>query len=236
MLDYGNDDYDYRRKNNIRKGIKCLSIILVIGGLVVGAGLSGAQETRRARVRDLVRSGISKYDSAYMVLPTDAVISENKDSFYCSGAELVSNIEEKKIKYCQILDEYYTPNGEDIARVEYNLTVREVVNPQSVVLDDKSRVYVAPPGYRMEGTKAVKYSTLVVRRLLPVYDDVDDYLLESFSGINGEVICSELSFIDVVATRPYSDIINADLIADVNDDIEVNNDDNYEAVLRLQSH
>ena len=38
------------------------------------------------------------------------------------------------------------------------------------------------------------------------------------------------------ATRPYSDIVNADLIADVNDDIEVNNDDNYEAVLRLQSH
>ncbi len=236
MLD-GNDDYDYyyKRRNAIRKVGKCISIALVIGGLFAGAYYSGAKEIRRARVRDLVSNGISKYDSSYMVLPSSASISKNEDSFYCTGAELVSNMELKNIKYCQILDEYYTPNGEDIARVEYKLTIKEVIYAQRVELDNGLLVYVAPDGYSIEGNKAVKYSNLVVRRLLPVYDEVDDYLLESFSGINGEIVDSELLFIDVVGTKPYSAIIDSDLVVDANDEV-VNNDDNYNAILRLQSH
>ena len=238
MLDYGNDDYDYyyRKKDNIKKACKIGGVVLAGCMALAGIYYSGAIQAKKTKVSDLVKSGLSKYDSQYMVLPSSVVTTDNHDSIFCSGSELVTNFKENNVKYCDILDEYYTPNGEDIARVEYKLTVRKAEEPQRAGLDDGSFVYVAPSGYRMEGTKAVYYYTLVVRRLLPVYDDVDVYYSMTFDNIDGEVVDTDITYIDVVSTRPYSDIINSDLIVDVNDEKEVFNDDNYDAVLRLQKH
>jgi len=224
--DFDEDLIQLKKKNTRAKIAKGVSTLLLAGAVLGGSILYCGLVAEGRRVDTLINKYQSRFDKEVVHLPDEVLSTKTTDSKYCSGIKLVDGFRRSGIKYCSLLDEYYTETGEDVARVTYSLTIKQETPGERIPLDEGD-VLLAPQGYVLENGKAVKYTKITVFRILPVLDNVDDYLSVKFGGIyDGEIVNTEIEFIDVVASKPFSEIIDSDLVVDVDENSLLTNDYN----------
>ena len=131
---------------------------------------------------------------------------------YVSGDKLEEVISRNCIKYCEILDEYYTANGENIAYCEATKVftpVAEEINGQII--------YTAPIGATLKDGKCYQTNKLYVIEKDGQYDLPIGYTLDNV--------------IEIIETKPYSELINYDLV--IQSGVEYPKEDNQNQELIL---
>ena len=88
-------------------------------------------------------------------------------------------------------------------------------------------MYMAPSGYALNGTHAIKYDTERVTKIVPV---ADDYSYITFHGASDWKLVTEPQ---IVHTLPYSVIQNSTLICDIPDGAVLNDNNECYGTLDL---
>lgn len=111
---------------------------------------------------------------------------------YVSGAKLEEVVTRNDIKYCEILDEYYTANGERIAYCEATRVSSPVAHEK-----DGETIYVIPSGATLKNGHYYEKTTCYVIENNGEYQLPIDYTLDNV--------------IEIIETKPYSELIEYDL-------------------------
>ncbi len=213
-------------KKTNKKGKTIALTILVVGGLVAGSILGtkayySNKETRR------VDNLIANYQvDDYVVLPRSVVTDRAYDITYANGEKLVSRLESKEIQYININGQFYTPTGEDIAILTYEVVYTEQVDAIKVN-NEGQEIYMAPNGYVLNGTHAIRSISEIHTKVVPVSDD---YSYIHFTGASDWQMIDEPQ---IVSTLPYDVIQNSTLICDVPDNAELNDQNQCIGTLNL---
>ena len=248
MLDFGQDfeqqnvENQTGAKQSSGKGKKIVSWVLVaaLGLGAVGAAGYGLtklnQHIAHTKTVKSVTSIVQKYEGPNNLLSLDETIysSNNYDTKICDGQVLVDVINEQGIKYCEVLDEYYTSDGRDIAVVTVEVTRDLWIDPE--VINDEVKgsnitYYTLPEGYVLKNGRGYKQVVETKEVVTEVRKD-NDYSKITISGIKGKI--TKVSEPTIVKTKSFKDIINSELVCDVKDDYATAKNGNLsEATYRL---
>lgn len=208
-----------------QKGKKVVTWLLIaslgIGGIVGGAiGYKKLSEHIAYTEAKKNTTGIVSMYQSYDVCSLDETIysSMNYDTKICDGSVLVEVLNEKGVKYCEILDEYYTNDGRNIALVTIEVTRDEYIDPTIIndeVKGSSASYFTLPEGYVLKDGKGYRQVT-ETREIVTEVRKNGDYDKMTISGIPGKI--TKLVDAKVVKTRSFDDIINAELVCDVKDD------------------
>ena len=140
--------------------------------------------------------------------------SKNYDTKICDGQTLVNTLNEKGIQYCEILDEYYTKDGRNIAIVTLEVEHTERITPAKIVDETKGvTYYTAPEGYELVNGYCQKITTDTRTIITEVRED-KTYVNIKLDGVTVKKVIS----VDIVNTKSYDEIISSDFVCDVKDD------------------
>lgn len=139
----------------------------------------------------------------------------NSQKLVSSGEYFYNELIAQDIKYCELLDEYYTLDGEDIAVVVKTETIDATIEA-----GDGKVKYSVPEGYHLQGTKGIK--------------NTKSYVIAE----NGEFTLPEgttlENIVEIIQTKPYSEIIDYNLVVNYNKKVtEEKFDTLYEGELSL---
>ncbi len=216
------------KKTGAKKAIIAFSIA---AGLVVGAIgvkhtcdlIDNVKETNRAQ------SIVASYTDSDLLctLPEEVILNKAYDAKFCDGEKLVTSLLEAGVKYCELDGTYYTPEGEPIALLTYEITRTEIQAANRYEYDGNV-VYMPPAGFDMNGTQSEKDTTeqitvIVAKSPNGDYSSVKISNVTSYKLINAEE----------VNTLPYSAISEQTLICDVADNATLNERNECIAELRL---
>lgn len=232
-----NDNFEEytEEKKDKRTGAKIAAIAIAVGAIVLTIiGVNHIDNQKEVkRTKKLVEAYTD--ENGYCTLPETVLTDKSYDSKYCDGEILANMLIKNDIKYCEILDEYYTQEGKDIVFIEYIITRTEKVEPTIINLDG-TEIYTVPTGYILSDGKGVKQTKETISVVL-FADEIKDQNIENINEdlLKIPVGCKleEVISYNIQQTRPYSDIINYDLICDVPDTNIVMQNNKKEATLKL---
>lgn len=206
-----------------RVGSLILAAAVFVGGFGAYHGAKQFGSDRRAK--SLVENYTN--EDGYCTLPSEVVVNKAYDIVYTSGASFAKYLDKNNVKYCEVLDEYYTPDGSDIAILTFS-SATHVMEPAVKVEYDGFVVYMAPEGYTLDGNMCYKESEEEIVKIVPksTSGDYSGYKLEGLES-------AELVDVKEVSTQPYSAITDLTLICDVADGTTLNKDNECSATLRL---
>lgn len=140
--------------------------------------------------------------------------SKNYDTKICDGQTLVGILNENGIKYCEILDEYYTKDGRNIALVQVEVEKTEKISPEAL-FDESNGVtyYTLPEGYVYVNGYGQKITTEIKTVITDVRKD-GNYNNLSLPGVTIKSVIST----EIIKSKSYDEIINSDFVCDVKDD------------------
>ena len=215
-----------RRQAKSKKGRKIALTILVVGGLAASAifgtkAYYNAKETKRV---DTLLNNYTTYD--YCVLPTQVTTDRAYDITFADGAKLVDRLNRNNINYINIGGQFYTPDGQNIAIITYDVTYLEQTNPIATTNEGQT-MYTAPQGFSMYGKTAYRYVTQTETKIVPASED---YSYITFPGASNWTMVGEPR---IVGTLPYDCIASSTLICDVPDNAALNENNECEATLAL---
>ena len=224
------------------KGKKVVSIVLaaVLGVAAIGGAAYGLTELNEymenRRTVKSVTSLVQKYEGPNNFVSLDETIysTNNYDTKICNGQVLVDVLKEQGIKYCEVLDEYYTSDGRDIAIITVEVTRDLWVDPE--VINDEVKgsavtYYTLPEGYVLKNGRGYKQVVESKEVVTEVRKD-NDYSKITINGIEGKI--TKVGEPKIVKTKSFNDIINSELVCDVKDDYASSKNGNLsEATYRL---
>lgn len=200
-----------------------LAFAVFTGGFTAYHGAKQFRSDRRAKC--LVESYTN--EDGLCTLPEEVVVNKAYDIVYTSGSSLAKYLDKEEVKYCEILDQYYTVDGSDIAVLTFS-TSAHIYEDATKVEFEGFTVYMAPEGYILEGSKCYKESNENIVKVVP-RSATGDYSGYTIPGLeNAEVV-------DVMETQtlPFSAIEDLTLICDVADGATLNESNECTAKLRL---
>lgn len=230
MVDFEDTDLDNTgAKKSSGKGKKVVSWIL-IASLGIGAAVGGAIGYKKLSEHIAYTeakkntTGIVSLYQAHDVCSLDETIysSMNYDTKICDGSVLVEVLQEKGIKYCEILDEYYTSDGRKIALATVEVTRDEYIDPTIIndeVKGSSASYFTLPAGYVLKGDKGYRQVTETITIVTEVRKD-GDYSKIAVPGGAGKI--TKVVDVKTVETKPYDVIAASDFVCDVNDNFAAN--------------
>lgn len=211
-------------KTGAKKGLKTFAAIVLVGGIVIG-GITGAVKLNSHTDSSRAKSLVEDYTiSDSLQLPKEVTVNQAYDINYCDGEDLYKAITKANIKYCEVLDEYYTSDGRDIAVVTISGKYTETINAECVEVDGQ-KIYMAPAGYELMGDKAYR---VVNQSFTKIIEKLDDYSNIQVSGLEDAEVSVEERH-----TRPFEEIIDKTLIVDVPDGAVLNENQECTAAFKL---
>lgn len=206
-------------------GLITLALVLGIGGTI--GGFIGHKAYKEHKEYTAAKSNATSIVSMYQaqdVCSLDETIysSMNYDTKICDGSILVEVLNEKGIKYCEILDEYYTSDGRNIALVTVEVTRDEYIDPTIIndeVKGSSTSYFTLPEGYVLKGDKGYRQVVETKTVVTEVRKD-GDYSKISIPGITGKI--TKVIDANVVGTKPFDIICTSDFVCDVNDNFAAN--------------
>lgn len=178
-----------------------------------------------ARVESLVANFTN--EEGLCVIPSEVTVNRNYDTRVADGSKIANELDEQGVKYCEILDQYYTEAGSDIAILTYEVTTTEVIDAEKVSING-TVIYMAPEGYILDGKKCYCETTKLVTKIVPKSKD------SNYANITIPNV-SKYELVDVkeVTTLTYDSICDQTLICDVQDGAVLNEENECTATLRL---
>lgn len=224
------------RKKGKRTGAKiavaAFSIVALVGlgtlGITQGGNLwKDYQETKRAETLVSTYINTSVEDGYWCILPDEVIVNKAYDIRFCDGAKLVEALNNEDVKYCEIDDTYYTPNGSEIAILTFELVKAETQAASKYEYEDNV-VYMPPTGYSIAGSEGLR-ETVEYRTIIVPKSATGDYSAIGFSdALSCKIVeCKE------VKSLPYSAITEQTLICDVADNAKLNENNECSAELRV---
>lgn len=231
-IEVGEDDETSLNKNTNKKtGAKISKkgiALLIAAGLITTsiAGTIGYKhlvnyindqeaQTQAEKANGRATSIVSLYQNGDLCSIDEPIYSsKNYDTKICDGQTLVDVLNKNQIKYCEILDEYYTNDGRNIAIVTLEVEHTEKIQPEALV-DEKLGVtyYTIPEGYEyIDGCYQKK--TTETKVVVTEVEKNGKYNKLELPGVTIKQVIS----VDVVPTKSYDEIISSDFICDVKDD------------------
>lgn len=203
---YDNHKQTKKGKTGAKKVGKTIGIIALVVGLGVGISqIPGIKDSSQSiaetkRAKSLVAAYTNEDKICFM--PDTIMINQAYDAEFCDGKKLVEVLEDEGVKYCEILDEYYTKKELEIAILTIEATYKE--EAEDVKFEYNENVVYMP----QVAESTIEYITKIVPK-----SATGDYSEVTVEG------ASEVKVIDVkeVTTKPYSEIIDQSLICDVKD-------------------
>ncbi len=215
------------KKTGAKRIGKTIAAIIIAGGLVVG-GITGANYLINGKENQRVKNLVAEYtNESFLMLPNEVTINQAYDISYCDGKKLYNEITKSNIKYCQVLDEYYTEDGHDIVVLTINGYYEERVPAIETKIGDTS-IYMAPDGYQLDGKEAFKKINATYTKVIEPKDNVD------YSKITVEGLSDVQIDYQICHTKPFSEMMDKELIVDVPDNATLVNEQ-CEGSLRLVS-
>lgn len=223
------------KKNNTgaKKAIGAVSILLLLSGALTLGGMYVKDHVYPAikedkRIEQLVGANITNGEG--LIMPDKIMIDQAYDLKYADGSTLVEELNERGLKYCEILDEYYTPDGKDIAILTYQVVTRETIDPTKTEIDGRV-IYSAPAGYMVDGNICYRDTTAQIVKIVPK-DANGDYSKIEVPNVQKY----ELIDIKETKTSTYDSICDYTIVCDVPDTATLNKDGLCEATLTLKKH
>lgn len=209
----------------IGKAIGVLALCAAVG-VGVYFGVEAHKDYKETqRTESLVAAYI---DSDYLVqLPENVMINSTYDQSYCEGEKLANELTEAGAQYCVIDGQYYTPNGDKIAILTFEITRTQTVQAQ-VVEYNGTKIYMAPEGYTLNGSVCEKTVSSTITKIVPS-NETGDYSNVTVTNVTDYTLVNA----EEVTTLPYEEMYNKTLICDVDDTAKVDENGYCEAELRL---
>ncbi len=219
------DEYNkIEKKTNTKKVAKTVAAIIVIGGVVVGS-IAIAANNAQTKISKRTESLIDEYTvSDCLTLPENVTITQAYDLHFCDGEELYKGITKNGIKYCEVLDEYYTEDGRDIAVLTINGTYTEYIEADCVEVNG-AKIYMAPEGYELYGEYAYRIINKSYKQIIEKQSDYSNIQIKDLDNVTIDV--------EEVHSRPFTDILSETLIIDVPDGAVLNENQECSASFRL---
>jgi len=213
------DDYFGRRKYTAAKIARKTAGFLVAGVLLGGLAHYSGETMDKQRASSIVSMFISLSDDGYCELPTNIVSSMNSSYKYVTGKKIVESLVEKNIKYCSILDEFYTKDGVDIIKITYSGLLKEQIDPIIIFNNGSDRMFVLNDGEVIEDGKVYRYYQGTTSRLFYLDGRVDiaSYLIDNGISFN------EIIDASIIHTKSFDEIIDKDLVIDVDPENMIDN-------------
>lgn len=220
-------------RTGARRASKTIATILIAASLVAGAAgvtyykivpaIEDKNETKR--VVSLVEDFTN--EEGLCVIPSEVTVNKNYDTRFADGSKIANELQIQGVKYCEILDQYYTASGSDIAILTYEVTTTEVCEAEKYSIDG-TVIYMAPEGYVLDGTTCYRETTKYVTKIVPRSQE------STYSSVTiPNVSKYELVDIKEVSTLTYDSICDQTLICDVQDGAVLNEENQCTATLRL---
>ena len=220
------NDYEEEQTGAKKKKGKAIGLLFLTGAIVAGSifgtkAFYSHQETKRAQEL------IANYKvEDYAILPSNVVTNRSYDITYASGEKITKTLLEQGINCVCINGTYYTPDGSNMAILEYQVTYAEQTDTIKVTTDGQT-IYMAPNGYSLYGDNSIKFTTETVKKIVPVSTSYD-YV--TFPGSSAVEMTKEPQ---IISTLPYYMIDASTLICDVPDGATLNENDECNATLTL---
>ena len=213
-----------KNKTKAKKAGKTIAAIVLVGGLTIGSIVT-ATHLANTISTSKAKSLVANYTvNDCLTLPENVTINQAYDLNYCDGKTLYNAITKSGVKYCEVLDEYYTEDGREIAVLTITGTCTESIPAECVEING-AKVYMAPTGYELN------VITDKISSLVKVIGSMIQASWSSNIRING---LNDVSIeITEVHSRPFSDIISETLIVDVPDGAILNYNQECSASFRL---
>lgn len=213
----GNKHAKNDKKTGAKGAKRAISIILAIS-LAAGSVYAYKEikkKIEQSAAEDRATSIVATYKVGDVCSLDETIYSsKNYDTKICDGQTLVSTLNQNGIKYCEILDEYYTKDGRNIALVQVEVEKTERISPEALI-DESNGVtyYTLPEGYEYVNGYGQKVTTEVKTVVTDVRND-GQYNNLSLPGVTVKRVLS----VEVVGTKSYDEIISSDFVCDVKDD------------------
>ena len=213
------------KKTGAKKSGKTIAALVLIGGLVIG-GITGTvkyMNSETVRAKSLV-SEYTDTDTGFLSLPQTVTVNQAYDLSYCDGEKLYNAITKNNIKYCEVLDEYYTSDGREIAVLNVTGTYTEGIKADCVEVNG-TKIYMAPEGYELDGECAYRVINTSFKQIIEKQDDYSNIQVNGLDDVSIEI--------EEVHSRPFNDIISETLIVDVPDGAILNHNQECSGSFRL---
>lgn len=212
-----------------QKGNKVVSAILVLA-VTISTAIGGAvaynkisKYIKDTEAKKNTTGIVSMYQKDNTCSLNEKIYSSmNYDTKICDGQMLVDVLNEQGVKYCEILDEYYTTDGRNIALVTVEVTRDEYIEPTIIndeVKGSNASYYTLPEGYTLVGNRGYKQISETRTVVTEIRKD-NDYTKMSIPGATGKI--TKLVDVNITSTKSFDDIVNSDFVCDVNDDFVAN--------------
>lgn len=232
------------KKTGSRVG-RAISALALVGALGVGALATGgflghgplkglANLTQSGRVRGLVAEYTD--DDLFCSLPEEMLINKAYDISYASGEKLVANLQKNGVKYCEVLNEYYTPSGENIAILTYDVKTLDVIPAIKVNVGVTGAVvYMPVEGYTLDGDMCYKEGNEQLIKVVSVSanGDYSNVTLDKDLTETSTIMGASLVDVQEVETKTYEAILDMTLICDVPDGAVLNENNQCVAAFNL---
>lgn len=213
-----------KNKTKAKKAGKTIAAIVLVGGLTIGSIVT-ATHLANTISTSKAKSLVANYTvNDCLTLPENVTINQAYDLNYCDGEKLYNEITKKGVKYCNVLDEYYTEDGRDIAVLTITGTYTEAI-PANCVEINGIKIYMAPVGYELQGEYAYRVINKSYKQIIEKQPDYSNIRINGLNDVSIEIT--------EVHSRPFSDIISETLIVDVPDGAILNYNQECSASFRL---
>lgn len=222
---------------------KAVASIITAGAVCVGGYFAVKTAINFSDSVELVHEYSDNSEGRVCCIPSKFQTDAIHDEEICDGNMLVASLKLQKIKYCELLDEYYTEDGRTLVEVTANVSYTESKKSNIVKIGGKE--YITPlDGYELDGKVSVKKVSKKVTKILEK-NSTGDYSSAFGSGeatlIDGEYYANDFNaeIIETreIETKKYDEIKGTKLTAYVEDVSNGNvREDEYQntAVLKLQ--
>lgn len=226
MLDFEDTDLDNtgaKKSSGTTKRVVSWILILSLGIGAVAGGAFGYKKLREhienTNTVKRTTSIVSLYTERDVCSLDETIYSSlNYDSKICDGKVLVDVLNQQGVKYCEVLDEYYTNDGRDIAIVTVEITRDDWVDPTAITDDVKGSnvdYFTLPEGYVLKDGRGYR-QVVETKEIVTEVRKNGDYDKMTINGIPGKI--TQVIDAKTVKTKSFDDIINAELVCDVKDD------------------
>ena len=211
-----------KKGTGAKKSKKGIAVLIIVGLLAAGGtAYIGTQHVEKAtqakRAYERAESIVALYQTGDLCSLDETIYStKNHDTVICGGETLVSVLTAKGVKYCEILDQYYTKDGRNIAIVTLEVEHTDRINPETIIdTKEDATYYIVPEGYEYINGYYQKTTTENRTIVTEVRED-GDYTKLSIPGVAVKAVKS----VDVVKTESYDKIVASDFVCNVDDEFE----------------
>lgn len=221
-----------KRKTGATTALKAISAVALATGLIAGSlyatNVLYPKYQENKRVDQLITSNISNEEIC--TISGSIMIDKAYDIPFANGETLANKLKDHNIKYCELLDQYYTADGSDIAILTFDVETTEVIDATKTEIDG-TIIYLAPEGYTLQKDKCYRTTTSQMTKIVPKSNDGD------YSNVTIPNVAS-YTLVDVqeIKTETFDSICDYTLICDVPDEAVLNKDGLCEATLVLKKH